>query len=242
VNSWCAARFGRSRSISLTTNTQNKNTGSGRCALLPRPYANRIGEQDLVGFLSAEALEAMTSHDDGITSIKLSGGPTSRIRWSLGTGGGEFFGGYPAILALSQFSRPVRSSTIALCIADEVGIGRYLLDSVLGSRSPSSSGPIPEQLTTYLYIRQVLSNVRDRLLHQRTPRDRKTSACEIVEERTRKLEGWILLMYLSAETYLFMWPTPSSRRRFHEHVAGLEIRVPFLDHRVAELFSACRLR
>jgi len=202
----------------------------------------RIAEQDLVGFLP-EALEAMDQPTiDGINVYAISRAVRQAgIKVVLsGQGGDEIFGGYPAfrhvpkILAvqsvLRHFPRALRSS--AGTLADVLLRQRWI-----GSKIAQLIRSDPDMLTTYLTYRQVFNPPsRERLLHRRDTSGTVNGApAEIAEEMNAQMRGLDPFDCVSLlEMRLFMANTLLRDGDFMSMSHGLEIRVPLLDHRIAE--------
>jgi len=202
----------------------------------------RICEQDLLGFLP-QALEAMDQPTvDGINVYAISRAVRQAgIKVVLsGQGGDELFGGYlafrhvPRILAAqSAFRRlPPGLRSVAGNFADVVLRQRWI-----GSKIAQLVRSDPDMLTTYLTYRQLFNpRSRERLL-----RNRVTSGtihgvpAEVVEEMNAEIRGLDPFDCLSIlEMRLFMANTLLRDGDFMSMAHGLEIRVPFLDRRVAE--------
>lgn len=202
----------------------------------------RIAEQDLVGFLP-EALEAMDQPTiDGINVYAISRAVRQAgIKVVLsGQGGDEIFGGYPAfrhvpkILAvqsvLRHFPRALRSS--AATLADVLLRQRWI-----GSKIAQLIRSDPDMLTTYLTYRQVFNPPsRERLLHRRDTSGTVNGVpAEIAEEMNAQMRGLDPFDCVSLlEMRLFMANTLLRDGDFMSMSHGLEIRVPLLDHRIAE--------
>lgn len=202
----------------------------------------RIAEQDLVGFLP-EALEAMDQPTiDGINVYAISRAVRQAgIKVVLsGQGGDEIFGGYPAfrhvpkILAVQSvlrcFPRALRSSAGSLADA-------LLRQRWIGSKIAQLIRSDPDMLTTYLTYRQVFNPAsRERLLHRRDTSGTVNGVpAEIAEEMNAQMRGLAPFDCVSLlEMRLFMANTLLRDGDFMSMSHGLEIRVPLLDHRIAE--------
>jgi len=202
----------------------------------------RIAEQDLVGFLP-EALEAMDQPTiDGINVYAISRVVRQAgIKVVLsGQGGDEIFGGYsafrhvPQILAVQSVLRhlPGALRSGAGSLADVLLRQRWI-----GSKIAQLVRSDPDRLTTYLTYRQVFNPTsRDRLLHHRDTSGTVNGVpAEIAEEmdaQMRDLDPFACVSLL--EMRLFMANTLLRDGDFMSMSHGLEIRVPFLDHRIAE--------
>lgn len=243
VNSCCGGAL-RSFSVNFAENQYSEQKYSDLVAAryCPDHTRIRIGEQDLVGFLP-EALEAMDQPTiDGINIYAISRVVRQAgIKVVLsGQGGDEIFGGYPAFWHVPQILA-VQSVLRRLPFALRSRVGNWV-DILLGQRWLGSKiaqlvRSDSDLLTTYLIYRQVFNPiVRDRLLHHRDTSGTVNGVpAEIVEEMNAQLEGLDSFDCISLlETYLFMANTLLRDGDFMSMSHGLEIRVPFLDHRVAE--------
>jgi len=202
----------------------------------------RIAEQDLVDFLP-EALEAMDQPTiDGINVYTISRAVRQAgIKVVLsGQGGDELFGGYPAfrhvprILAIQSVLRHLpgflRSSMGSL--ADVLLRQRWI-----GSKIAQLVRSDPDMLTTYLTYRQVFNPAgRDLLLHRRVTSGTVDGVPEeIADEMNAQMSGLGPFDCVSLlEMRLFMANTLLRDGDFMSMAHSLEIRVPFLDHRIAE--------
>lgn len=201
-----------------------------------------IREDDL-GEMLPGALEAMDQPTvDGINVYAISRAVRQAgIKVVLsGQGGDEIFGGYasfnyvPRILgvqsALGYLPRGLRSGMGSLI---DIVLRQRWTGSKLGQLARSD----PDPLATYLTFRQLFSpRTRDRLLW-----DRRDSGVvngvpsQVVEELRAEIAGLDSFGCLSVlESRLFLANMLLRDGDFMSMAHGLEVRVPFLDHRIVE--------
>jgi asparagine synthase (glutamine-hydrolysing) len=201
-----------------------------------------IHEEDLAEIVPG-ALEAMDQPTvDGVNTYAISRAVRQAgIKVVLsGQGGDEVFGGYlsfsrvPKILAvqsaLGYLPRGLRSG-----MGDLIDI--VLRQRWVGSKIGQLARSDPDMLATYLTFRQLFSpKSRDHLLRGR--RDLGTVngvPSQVVEELGSEIAGLDSFGCLSVlEMRLFLANMLLRDGDFMSMAHGLEVRVPFLDHRIVE--------
>jgi asparagine synthase (glutamine-hydrolysing) len=157
-----------------------------------------------------------------------------------GQGGDEVFGGYPAfgsvpkILSVQSALRhlPAALRSGAAGLADVLLRQRWI-----GSKAAQLIRSDPDMLTSYLTFRQLFNpRSRERLLLNRDTSGMINGIpVEIEEEMNAEIRGLDAFRCLSIlEMRLFMANTLLRDGDFMSMAHGLEIRVPFLDHRIVE--------
>ncbi len=208
----------------------------------------RISEADLAG-LVPQALQAMDQPTiDGINVYAISRAVRQAgIKAVLsGQGGDEVFGGYPSFSLVPKILA-VQSALGYLPRGLKPGMGG-LIDLVLrqrwtGSKIAQLVQSDPDMLATYLTFRQLLSpRSRNHLLRGR--RDSETlngMPSQVAEELRAEIAGLDSFSCLSVlELRLFLANTLLRDGDFMSMAHGLEVRVPFLDHRIVEFVFGVR--
>lgn len=202
----------------------------------------RMGAEDLAGFLPG-ALEAMDQPTiDGINVYAISQAVRQRgIKVVLsGQGGDEVFGGYSSFRQIPQmlaaqavFGRlPRLLRSVGAATADVV-LRQHWIGSKIGQFLRSDR----DRLATYLTWRQLFSlRSRERLLPGRRDvgvvNGLPTQVAEAVTARIKELDAFDCVSVL--ELQLFLANTLLRDGDFMSMAHGLEVRVPFLDHRIVE--------
>ena len=201
-----------------------------------------LHEDDLAGFLPP-ALEAMDQPSiDGINVYTISQAVRQTgIKVVLsGQGGDEVFGGYPSFTrvpkilafqgALRRLPRPIRAGTGNL-------VDLLLRQRWLGSKIGQLVRGDHDMLTAFLVFRQLFSPVsRYHLLRNQPDSDLvnglSAQTAEDLIARIKDLDAFGSLSTL--ELQLFMANTLLRDGDCMSMAHGLEVRVPFLDHRIVE--------
>ena len=206
----------------------------------------RITDDDLAGLLP-EALRAMDQPTiDGINVYTISRAvrQTGMKVVLSGQGGDEIFGGYPCFRlvpkilavqsALACFPRALKSAMGDL-------VDMLLRQRWVGSKMAQLVRSDPDMLTSYLAFRQLFSaRSRNHLLRSRPTAGAVHGVpAQVAEDLATEIAGMDSFSCLSAlEMRLFMANTLLRDGDFMSMAHSLEIRVPFLDHRIAEFVFA----
>lgn len=202
----------------------------------------RIRDEDLAAFLP-QALQAMDQPTiDGINVYAISQAVRQAgIKVVLsGQGGDEVFGGYPSFRrvprilgvqsVLKYLPRTLRSGGANL-------VDLFLRQRWIGSKVAQCVRSDPDMLACFLVFRQLFTPPgRDRLLRARDESGLVNGVpIEVVEDlntQIRDLDAFGSLSVL--ELRLFMANTLLRDGDFMSMSHGLEVRVPFLDHHIAD--------
>lgn len=215
--------------------------------LIARRYCRRhtrirIAEEDLAGVLPG-ALQAMDQPTiDGINVYTISQAVRQAgIKVVLsGQGGDEVFGGYPSFRRVPKILA-VQSALGYLPRVLKSGAGDVvdllLRQRWIGSKIAQLVRSDPDMLACYLLFRQLFSpRSRDHLL--RTRRDTGVVngvPLQVAQDLNTEMAGLDPFSCLSVlELRLFMANTLLRDGDFMSMAHGLEVRVPFLDHRIVE--------
>jgi asparagine synthase (glutamine-hydrolysing) len=201
-----------------------------------------VSEDDLAGFLP-DALAAMDQPTiDGVNVYTISRAVRQAgIKVALsGQGGDEVFGGYPSfsqvpkILAaqsvLGHLPRVVRSSLAR-------SADTFLRQRWTGSKIAQLIRSDRDMLNCFLTFRQVFSpRSRDHLLKERRDWGMANGLpAPVAEDLNAQIQGLDPFRSLSVlELRLFLANTLLRDGDFMSMAHGLEVRVPFLDHRIVE--------
>lgn len=201
-----------------------------------------IGEEDLAGFLPG-ALEAMDQPTlDGVNVYTISQAVRrAGVKVVLsGQGGDEVFGGYPSFGRLPQI---LAAQAVLRHVPGPIRAGMADLTDVLlrqrwlGSKIGQLMRLDHDLLASFLTFRQVFSPAgRDLLLRERddsaTVNGLALEVAQALREEIRNLNAFSSISAL--EMRLFLANTLLRDGDFMSMAHGLEVRVPFLDHRIVE--------